>query len=1686
ELKYRTLVEQLPMMVYTNLAEDVGFTTFISPQVESILGYTQKEWLENPEFWTTTLHPEDYARVMAEVERVHRTSEPFDLEYRMIAQDGRVLWFRDQAVLVQDREGNPPFWQGLMTDITEKKQMEEALRESEEHFRSVYENATIGLYRTTPDGQILMSNSALVKMLGFESFEELAKINLERDGSHAIYKRKEFKDRIERDGEIRGLESAWRRRDDAPIYVRESARVVRDAEGKTLYYEGTVEDITDHRKAEADLLQSHSLLQAAFESTADGLLVVDAKGKITYFNRQFIKMWGIPDSVIASRDDDQALSFVLNQLQNPDGFLSKVRELYSQPEAESFDLLEFKDGRVFERYSQPQRIGNEVVGRVWSFRDVTSSKQTQENLLASETELRALFAAIPDVILVLDKDGHYVKVAPTGADPLYVPTDEMLGKRMHDIFSQQKAEELVSHIHLALQTRRPVQFEYALLIEGHIVWFSGAAAPLTEDRVIWVARDITSQKQAEDQVERRLTDLEVLYESGISLSQSLDPRAVGEKVINVLAKRLNWHHAAVRIRRGDSDEVELLAFSQSQERNGKAQSNQMIARNAITKVGEGMTGWVIQHGRTINSGDLKSDPRYHETFPGMRSGLYVPIWAGGRTLGCISVESDQPELFNEADERLLTTLASQAASALENARLFESERLRRQDAETLRQAASAVSSSLDPQKVLDELLDGLAKVIAYDSSTVFILENKKIRAVSGRGLVAPEKVIGRLFPSDDTLTKEIMATHRPVALEDVQKDARFEDWGTDEPVRSWMGVPLMARGAPIGYLTLDRKEVAPYSEAEAEMALAFANHAAAAIENARLYQDAIRSAERRAALHTASQEIGQIGQDLEEIYASIHRAAERLMPTEAFAITLADEEHQEIEGVYLIDHGGRSLVMRLPSGKGLSGKVIEKGESILINDDLENQVEGIHFGSKEAVRSILAVPMRVGGRVIGMISAQSYQPNQYTEEDQYLLETLAAQAGVAIENTRLFKETTRRADQFAALYEVTRSVSSKRDLDNLLHTITEQAIALLSAGGGGIYLYNAEHEDLELITNVDSQVQPGIRLKLGEGAAGQVAVTREPIIIEDYQTWEGRSLQYQGQQIRAVLEVPMLHGGELLGVLTVEEHGESERKFTPTDASVLSLFAAHAASAIHNARLFEQITLRAGEFEALYQTASDVSLQGDLQTLLKTIIERARVLSLAQGASLYLFDSERGDLDLVAALDPDLRLGTRLEMGEGLAGRVAQLKEPVVVEDYQTWEHRSSKYQGFPVTSILGVPMLYSGELVGVLSVFNRAVGNEQGTRASLFTQHEADLLSLFANVAGGAVYSARLMDQTRRRLEELDALAKVSSALRTASTRNEMIPVILNQLREILHADSAIFTALNPDTHEIVVELAQGTLEVHTGLVIPPNEGLTARVIESRKVYVKSDFQSEPNVFAAHLLKDVRSVMIAPLATQERAIGALWVTREEREGIFPPPFAGHELNLMTSIADIAANAIQRASLHEQTTDYADQLVTINTIGHALSETLDLPGIYEKVSRSVLELLPDTANVYITLYDWQTRTIAPGYALREGRAADVSRMAPIKLDDVRDWNQAKVVSNGAPLVIPALDDQGTGMQSVHGWAAGDNPMGSALYVPLKAEGRVIGVLQLQSLTKNRYNQADASLLELIANTAGVAIQNTRL
>lgn len=256
-------------------------------------------------------------------------------------------------------------------------------------YRAFVEDAIDAVIIVAPDGTIRMLNSAAEELFGYRPIELLTRpctVLLPGVLALALWDIRTGALAQPGAGKIgRTRDLSGQRRDGSEFRVDVSCRPL--SSGAGIEITALVEGGLVHRQREAELSGALSPLNATLESTADGILVVTMDGHIAGSNEQFARMWGISRSLMESRNDDRIMAFVLDQLADPGGFLDKVNELYTDTNAESNDVLEFRDGRMFERYSRPQRVANEIVGRVWSFRDVTLRHQAQEQAHRALVEL---------------------------------------------------------------------------------------------------------------------------------------------------------------------------------------------------------------------------------------------------------------------------------------------------------------------------------------------------------------------------------------------------------------------------------------------------------------------------------------------------------------------------------------------------------------------------------------------------------------------------------------------------------------------------------------------------------------------------------------------------------------------------------------------------------------------------------------------------------------------------------------------------------------------------------------------------------------------------------------------------------------------------------------------------------------------------------------------------------------------------------------------------------------------------------------------------------------------------------------------------------------------------------------------------------------------------------------------------
>jgi len=439
EERFRVMFEKLPNVAVQGYSPD-GTIQYWNKANESIYGYTAEEAL-GKDIVELIIPPEMREYVREAIAHGARTGEmPAAAELNLMRKDGsRVPVWSSHAVV--RRAGKEPELFCIDVDLSELKYAENALRESDERFKNVFNDVLVGLYRTTPDGRILMANPALVRMLGYDSFEELANRNLEEESFEPRYFRSEFKERVDASGSVIGLEADWVRRDGTILSVRESAKAIRDELGNVLYYEGAVEDITERKRAEEELRRhrdhleemvakrTHELERSNEELQAEIAERKQAEEALRETTDLLQTIFGHTHILVAYLDTQ--FNFVrVNRAyaevdeREPSFFPGKNHfDLYPNKENEGIFRRVVETGIPYFAYAKPFEYAEHsergitywdwslvpiksqqgiVSGLVFTLADVTARKRAEESLKASEGKLNAMLQSVTDHMSMMD------------------------------------------------------------------------------------------------------------------------------------------------------------------------------------------------------------------------------------------------------------------------------------------------------------------------------------------------------------------------------------------------------------------------------------------------------------------------------------------------------------------------------------------------------------------------------------------------------------------------------------------------------------------------------------------------------------------------------------------------------------------------------------------------------------------------------------------------------------------------------------------------------------------------------------------------------------------------------------------------------------------------------------------------------------------------------------------------------------------------------------------------------------------------------------------------------------------------------------------------------------------------------------------------------------------------------------
>ncbi len=420
------------------------------------------------------------------------------------------------------------------------------------------------------------------------------------------------------------------------------------------------------KRTEQKLRTSEERYRMLAENMTDRIWLMDLNMKTTYISPSVTRQRGFTL--------DELNTIPLDQQMTPKSFMRHAKMFTTELATERLTQVGLpisikielelykKDGTIFwseNTYSVIRDPQGQPLAILASGHDITENKKAHETLQASEKRFRALIENNTDAIVLVDPHGRVLYESPAYGRMIGRDVRERLGQSSFEYVHPEDRPSVVKLFNELVQ--KPDGSATATFrnqhIDGSWRWFEATATNLLAESAVQAVvinlHNITDRRQAEENIRQHLAELEVLYETGLSISRLLEPREIGQKVIEALSEKLSWRHASIRLYHPETERMELLVFNRPGLNARQLQAEMRRLNRIITKPGQGLSGWVVQHGQSIRCGNVNADPRFIRAFKGIQSGLYVPMLVGDRTIGVIGVESEQAGAFTEADERLL-------------------------------------------------------------------------------------------------------------------------------------------------------------------------------------------------------------------------------------------------------------------------------------------------------------------------------------------------------------------------------------------------------------------------------------------------------------------------------------------------------------------------------------------------------------------------------------------------------------------------------------------------------------------------------------------------------------------------------------------------------------------------------------------------------------------------------------------------------------------------------------------------------------------------------------------------------------------------------------------------------------------------------------------------------------------------
>jgi GAF domain-containing protein/HAMP domain-containing protein len=1221
-----------------------------------------------------------------------------------------------------------------------------------------------------------------------------------------------------------------------------------------------------------------------------------------------------------------------------------------------------------------------------------------------------------------------------------------------------------------------------------------------------IAAQMQYQRQRQEQLiaartaalQKQARQLETAANVGRAANASLDLAVLMHDAVNLIRGGFDHYHVAIFL---IDNQNKYAVVHEASGEVGRLLKDRpyRLAIGSHSLIGQATAS---RQAQIVN--DVHRNSHYHQNplLPDTHSEAVIPLIAQGNLLGVLDIQSSHQQAFAPESQALLQLMADQIAAAIYNARLFRELQIRLQETEALFQFTALLTATLEITEIyhraaraLSEQLDAARCRFAYWEAGAQVLSTQ-LEFIYYEGPRLVEEFV--TYSAGEALLQEayllkVVRTSQPLLLQlddDNVPPSEAHFLETRQLVRA-LHLPLVTADQPLGVVSLYRsQDQRPFSDYEIRLAQAMVNQAATTLNNALLTSQAHQQVAQMSTLYRVSQTLA-LAPDLRSIFVNAQQEIMSLTAATGISLLLLTEDHTRLQWLYAFEYGQEldlSQVEPASIDQGFSGYVARTKEPLLLKEvtpEIQKQYGSWTLEGSAATTSYLGLPLQVTQAMIGVLAVENAEETHaFDEQDVQLLTTIAGSVAIAIQNQRLWEQTQEaliiqseqglRLQAAAEVAAAASNILSEKELMQTAVQLIQERFALYYVG---IFLLDETGRDAVLQAGTGEAgrqlLASDYRLPLdGRSLAGAAVSSGQVQIRQDVRAAADWQPKPYLPDTRGEVVLPLRARSQTIGALSVQSTQANE--FTPELVAILQTMSDQLATAIQNASLFSTVQTNLRRSEQLYQAGQRISTATDSQVVYQALVN---------------FASQMGPFTAVhiATLDPQMPGHVHLPLiwsketlrPQGQAAHLPLERFPaaqLLLQNERTSlaniahnpqvDRRSRillRRNGLNSCTIL--PIQAEGEWLATLTLHQES--RQPATEVEL-----QPLLTLCAQ-AGITLSNQRLLAET-------NALYRISRLLNRARSQVQTMRITVQELANHLRLEQCRIYLYNELTGEGLLAATFAAVDE----VIPARLSMAGDYVfemlanSQRPLFLQDDpdLSASQEKSVATLLRTfgLKSSLLVPAISQGKPIGFISLDSYQER-----PFTGAESNFVQAIVDQFTTTIEGIKLFDEAMRRAQELVSLNQIGARISSSLGLEELALTVHDQTGQIL-DNSIFLMARFDAQSYTYEPILFMHNGRrVAQKSRI----LETHEPLFQ--FLLGTAPLVAnphtPIMRNEGSlNHLPVEEWPQ------SAVWVPLRQEGKASGLLCLMSHRPHAYSNNDIQLLRSIATQAGLALSNAAL